>query len=79
VYCWGTGAFGALGDGSFADHRTPNAVAGGLTFKTIAAGNGFTCGLTTASVAYCWGSNTAGELGDGTLTFKLVPTAVSMP
>jgi Big-like domain-containing protein/regulator of chromosome condensation (RCC1) repeat-containing protein/Regulator of Chromosome Condensation (RCC1) repeat protein len=73
-YCWGFGYYGALG----ADPRcvldacsgdTPVAVAGGLTFSSISAGDyAHSCGVTTAGAAYCWGFNYFGELGIGTAT-----------
>ena len=44
----------------------PVRVAGGLTFASLSAGDGITCGLTAAGAAYCWG----GALSD-------VPVAVS--
>jgi alpha-tubulin suppressor-like RCC1 family protein len=36
-----------------------------LAFRRVTAGDGFTCGLTTAGLAYCWGSNEVGALGIG--------------
>lgn len=55
AYCWGSNAYGQLGDGSTIDRPTPAVVAGGLTFTLVSAGVGTTCGLTTGSRAYCWG------------------------
>ncbi len=55
AYCWGSNAYGQLGDGSTIDRRTPAVVAGGLTFTLVSAGVGTTCGLTTGRRAYCWG------------------------
>ncbi|HEX4632398.1 MAG TPA: hypothetical protein VH163_01105, partial [Gemmatimonadales bacterium] len=43
----------------------------------VSAGNGYTCGVTSAGAAYCWGGNGAGELGDGTTTTRTSPVAVS--
>ncbi len=77
AYCWGANLLGETGNPAFAaDVLTPTAVAGGLTFATILAGDGHTCGLTTGGVAYCWGGNSFGELGDGTTTTRSTPVRV---
>src|SRR5262245_33061927 len=36
------------------------------TFKKLAVGSGFACGLALDGTIYCWGSNFSGQLGDGT-------------
>ena len=64
--CWGSNAFGQLGDGNLGTNSdTPVPVADGHTFATISAGDQHTCGVTVAGIALCWGSNAAGALGDG--------------
>lgn len=78
AYCWGWNVYGALGDGTTEDRRTPKAVPG-PTFTALAAGSRYTCGLSTAGAAYCWGENSLGSLGDGSTTDRLVPTEVTMP
>ena len=76
AYCWGYNGEGQLGNGSGSgpdlcrDHSqpcsvTPVAVAGGLSFRALAAGEYHTCGLTTSGAAYCWGADYVGQLGDG--------------
>jgi alpha-tubulin suppressor-like RCC1 family protein len=78
AYCWGNNVAGQLGNGATGYvNSTPVAVSGGLTFATVAAGNQYSCGLTTSGAAYCWGENDFGELGTGDTTFSLVPVAVS--
>ncbi len=47
------------------DRSTPVEPSGGLRFVDIAAGNGFTCGVTPEGQAFCWGDNTDGQLGIG--------------
>ena len=66
AYCWGENAVGQLGIGTTnADQPRPFAVAGGLKFSIVSAGESHSCGVTTASAAYCWGSDSAGALGGG--------------
>jgi alpha-tubulin suppressor-like RCC1 family protein len=80
AYCWGYNGDGQLGNsGSSIVNPTPLAVAGGLTFQSLAQSQveGVTCGLTTIGAAYCWGDNTGGQLGDGTKTRHLTPTPVA--
>jgi alpha-tubulin suppressor-like RCC1 family protein len=90
AYCWGLAEVGALGDGqsnptcygfmAFPDEpcsKSPVTVAGGLTFTSLTAGFGHTCGLTPGGAAYCWGDNTSGQLGDGSMTRRFTPVAVA--
>ncbi|EFO79638.1 regulator of chromosome condensation RCC1 [Oscillochloris trichoides DG-6] len=49
-----------------AQHRTP-----------IAAGDAYTCALTTNSAVICWGNNEFGQLGDGTTIQRNTPVAVN--
>jgi alpha-tubulin suppressor-like RCC1 family protein len=75
AYCWGDNSDGALGVGTDTGtvqtcsvgkcSYTPLAVAGGLTFTTLGAGNYHACGLTTSGAAYCWGGNATGQPGIG--------------
>jgi|SRR5450759_319039 len=78
AYCWGANWFGQLGDGTTTTERhTPVAVQqGGVTFTSTTAGEGHTCGLTSAGAAYCWGDNDNGRLGDNTTTGRSTPVAV---
>jgi alpha-tubulin suppressor-like RCC1 family protein len=77
AYCWGLNSTGALGDGTTTSRRTPVAVAGGLYFSQVSAGDVYACGKTSAGVAYCWGSNGHGQLGDGTTVNRTTPVAVA--
>jgi alpha-tubulin suppressor-like RCC1 family protein len=84
AFCWGDNSWGQLGTGTRDPedggprHSKPEAVAGGLSFRQVAAGDGVhTCGRTTDDRAYCWGFGGQGGLGDGTNTITLTPTAVA--
>lgn len=68
TYCWGSGEWGQLGNGSAVTSATPVAVVGGHEFVTISAGNAHTCGLLADGTAYCWGANSTGALGLGSTT-----------
>src|SRR5262249_51929877 len=63
--------------GSTVRSDTPVAVAGGLTFATLSAGDSYNCGVTTAGAAYCWGDNTYGQLGNGSYASSRTPVAVT--
>jgi alpha-tubulin suppressor-like RCC1 family protein len=76
TYCWGKNDSGQLGDNTTTDRNAPVAVQqGGVTFASITAGAGYTCGLTSAGAAYCWGRN-VGQLGDNTTAQRTTPVAV---
>ncbi len=47
-----------------------------ITFASVSAGGGHTCGVTPTGAAYCWGYNGYGELGTGNGTTSYVPVAV---
>lgn len=77
-YCWGDNGFRKLGDGSTVSKRlVPTAVAGGLSFRQVSAGNDHTCGLAEDQRAYCWGHNDVGQVGDGTRTDRPTPRLVA--
>jgi len=80
AYCWGENGSGQLGTGdtaTTAPHPSPEPVAGGLTFKAIAAGNAHTCGVTTGGAIYCWGAGAWGQLGNGARGDQREPVRVS--
>lgn len=66
AYCWGSDSLGQLGTGTTGSGGpVPVPVSGGLTFRQITAGNGFTCAVTQSGAAFCWGDNSNLALGIG--------------
>ncbi|HWN17505.1 MAG TPA: hypothetical protein VNO19_01205, partial [Gemmatimonadales bacterium] len=77
AYCWGDNATGQLGDGTnTASGIDPVPVSGGLTFQSVSAALGFTCGRTVAGVVYCWGEGSSGQLGQNSLETQLSPVPI---
>ena len=82
AYCWGDDVQGELGNNSTISSNVPvpvytGGVLSGLTLTQIAAGDNYTCALTSAGAAYCWGFNSHGELGNNSTTSSDVPVTVS--
>ncbi|MEM1334722.1 MAG: hypothetical protein AAGG08_14820, partial [Actinomycetota bacterium] len=77
VECWGEGASGQMGDGSFADNAVPSRVSslGGVAVE-VAVGEFHACALLANGSARCWGSGGRGEIGDGNGISRNTPTAV---
>ena len=79
AYCWGSNSVGQLGDGASSQdpQTTPELVVGTVKFRSVSAGNFFSCGLGTGFRAQCWGANDDGQLGDGSTQYRETPTQVA--
>lgn len=84
VFCWGSNAYGQLGDTTVLQRNTPVAVVGvgGSGYLSdivnITAGSNQTCAVSSAGRAFCWGYNSDGNLGNGsTSSPQLTPTQVT--
>lgn len=67
VKCWGSGAYGQLGNNGTVDQTTPVSVAGiGSNVTGVAAGFGHSCAVRSDGIVKCWGSDSDGQLGNGT-------------
>lgn len=77
--CWGSNAFGQVGDGTHStdDRPTRVSVAGLAAALAIDAGWQHTCAVLTDGTAQCWGVNGLGQLGDGTDSTRYLPTPVT--
>lgn len=71
AYCWGTDAFGQVGNANVPDtdclgfgcFPAPEAVAGGSNFVEIAAGYRHACARSETGEIQCWGSNERQQMG----------------
>ena len=77
VYCWGSNAYGQLGDGTTTLSAVPVKVVGVEDAVEIAVGLYFTCARLEGGSVTCWGRNNLGQLGDGTGVDSPSPVAVS--
>lgn len=78
VACWGTGAFGELGNGVPSGDPSPPVTVIGLTDATqLTASDVFACARRATGQAVCWGANWIGNLGNGSLTDSSVPVDVT--
>jgi alpha-tubulin suppressor-like RCC1 family protein len=77
AYCWGSGAFGNVGNGSTANSVVPALVTTGLTFTSISAGGRHACAIAVGGGAYCWGDDSFGQLGDARIVHSTTPIPVS--
>jgi len=77
AYCWGSNAYGQIGDGSSADRLIPTSVAGEHRFSEISVGVDHSCGVTLEKRIYCWGRNGEGQGGDGSFGHRSMPTPVA--
>jgi alpha-tubulin suppressor-like RCC1 family protein len=77
AYCWGSNAYGQLGNATNVSSSTPVLVSGGHKWSKIDAGWHSTCGIALNGDAYCWGRNDQGQLGDNGGGDANVPVLVS--
>jgi len=76
VKCWGSNAYGQLGDGTTSDHTLPAPVSGITAASQISVGSDFSCAALSGGTVQCWGYNGSGQLGNGTVSGSLVPVTV---
>jgi len=84
VFCWGSNAYGQVGDGSTTTRNYPVAVStadvlAGKTVTQVAVNGTHSCAVADGDV-FCWGRNQHGKLGIGSTspTQSTVPVAVDM-
>lgn len=83
VECWGSNAFGELGNTTVATasgnpvSSVPIMVAGLTRATAVAAATNYACALLLDGTIQCWGSNASGQLGNGSTTDSTTPVPVS--
>jgi alpha-tubulin suppressor-like RCC1 family protein len=67
AWCWGYNGWGALGIGKSSPGQSPipMEVAGGIRFKSLAAGESQTCGVSLNDKVFCWGYGQYYQFGNG--------------
>ena len=82
AYCWGSNAYGQLGNGNTGTNTNyPVAVASGGVFSgkyisLVTPGTPFACAVANGR-AYCWGRNDYGQLGNNSTTDTNYPVRVN--
>jgi alpha-tubulin suppressor-like RCC1 family protein len=77
AYCWGAGAAGNMGNGTFnVVNAAPGLVSGGFMFLTVSPGADHACGVVADSTAYCWGNGALGQLGQAATWISGTPVQV---
>lgn len=75
LWCWGSNAYGQLGDNTITLRRSPvQTIAGGSNWLQVACGRNHTAAIKIDGTLWCWGGfNGNGALGDGTTVNKSSP------
>lgn len=83
VQCWGSGAYGRLGDNNNADHSSgvPTDVVDLTDASKLAVGETHSCVLMDGGTVKCWGQGDYGQLGDNNTNshFSATPIKVEDP
>jgi alpha-tubulin suppressor-like RCC1 family protein len=75
LYCWGSNAWGELGDGTTVDHGAQGSIV--MTdAKAIATGPTSTCAIDATGALACFGDDRVGQLGDGQRATRKAPASV---
>ncbi len=78
LYCWGTGSYGRLGNGTEENKLTPTEVnvADNSGWTDVSVGAYHACGLKDGKI-YCWGRNNKGQLGTGNNDNSMTPVEIT--
>ena len=88
AWCWGTNAYGQLGDNTQTDSGTPVRIVrepsptgvGAQTFVQIASGHYSNCAVLASDEIWCWGNGLRGQMGNNqNIVNNTKPVQVSLP
>ncbi len=77
--CIGDNSGGQLGNGTFLQGSTAQAVTNLSGIVHLAAGLEHTCAVTSSGAMWCWGDNAHDQLGDPDIVRSNVPVAIAGP
>jgi hypothetical protein len=78
VECWGSNAFGQLGNNTTTDAHAPVQANNLNGIVQVATSQNGTCALRADGTVFCWGANGNGAVGIGTFANAPVPTKVAL-
>ena len=76
VKCWGSNAYGQLGDGTTTSRRTPGLVSYLTGVGQVSAGGTTSCAVLNTGQVHCWGVGAYGVLGNGSTESSNIPVRV---
>ena len=78
LYCWGADGGGQIGnDDLVGDVISPQQITSATDWKTVEAGDGFTCAIRSVGKLYCWGADGNGQLGNGPGGDSTIPIQIT--
>lgn len=78
LWCWGAGAYGALGTGHSVDENQPTQISKPTAgWASVTDGGGHGCATRKDGGLWCWGNNDQGQLGIGSSTSQDLPQQVT--
>lgn len=78
IRCWGTNAYGELGNGNTSQSNVPTTTNTLSGLNEVAAGEAHSVAVKWDGTVWSWGQNIQGQLGDGSIVKRLSPIQVRL-